>query len=157
MADFEKAIAKVLINEGGYVNDPKDTGGETKFGISKRAYPKVNIRELTTTGAKEIYKKDYWNKIKGDNIKDDLIAYELLDTSVNMGVKTASKLIQLVANVHPDGFIGEKTLKAINNTDTETLIAKFKLVKIARYTHLVKTNPKNRKFFFGWINRVMGA
>jgi len=113
MANFDKVIDKVLINEGGYVNDPHDSGGETNFGISKRAYPNVNIKELTTAGAKSIYKKDYWDKVKG-------------------------------------------SLKAINNMDIETLITKFKLVKIARYLHIVKRNSKNRKFFFGWVNRVMG-
>lgn len=156
MANFDKVIDKVLINEGGYVNDPHDSGGETNFGISKRAYPNVNIKELTTAGAKSIYKKDYWDKVKGDDIANDLVAYELFDTAVNMGVRTASKLIQAVADVHPDGFIGNKSLKAINNMDIETLITKFKLVKIARYLHIVKRNSKNRKFFFGWVNRVMG-
>ena len=157
MAKFENVIDKVLVNEGGYVNDPSDRGGETKFGISKRAYPNVDIKNLTTDEAKAIYKQDYWDKINGDDIADDLVAYEIFDTAVNMGVRTASKLAQMVVNSHPDGIIGSKTLKKLNSIDKELFIAMFKLSKIARYTYLVKKYPSNKKFFYGWIVRVMGA
>jgi len=64
MADFNQAIEKTLVNEGGYINDPLDAGGKTKFGISKRSYPDVDIKNLTVDGAKSIYKKDYWDKLK---------------------------------------------------------------------------------------------
>lgn len=157
MANFDKAIEQVLVNEGGYVNDPDDKGGETKFGISKRAYPDVDIKNLTTDEAKAIYKKEYWDKIKGDDITDDGVAYEIFDTAVNMGVRTSSKLAQMVVNAYPDGFIGTKTLKHLNSVDVESFITKFKLAKIARYAYLVKKNPANRKFLFGWVNRVLGA
>lgn len=157
MADFNKSIDKVLINEGGYVNDPSDRGGETKFGISKRAYPNVDIKNLTAEQAKEIYKKDYWDKVKGDDISSEFVAYEIFDTAVNMGVRTASKIAQVVCEAHPDGFIGENTLKALNGVDEELFVAKFKLAKIARYAYLVKTRPANKKFLYGWINRVLGA
>lgn len=157
MAEFKNCIDKVLINEGGYVNDPSDRGGETKFGISKRAYPNVDIKNLTTSEAKVIYKKDYWDKIQGDTIKDDLVAHEIFDTAVNMGVRTSVKLVQMVVGSHPDGIIGEKTLSKINDMDVQLLVSNFKLSKIARYAYLVKNNPSNRKFFFGWINRVLGA
>lgn len=157
MAKFENVIDKVLVNEGGYVNDPKDRGGETKFGISKRAYPNVDIKNLTIDEAKAIYKKDYWDKIKGDEIKDELVAYEIFDTAVNMGVRTSSKLVQMVVGSHPDGIIGPKTLEKINNMDVELLVSKFRLSKIARYVYLVKKRPANRKFLLGWINRALGA
>ena len=157
MADFNKAIERVLINEGGYVNDQNDAGGETKYGISKRAYPSVDIKNLTTDEAKAIYKRDYWDKIKGDDIASDEVAYEIFDTAVNMGVRTASKIAQIVSKVHPDGIIGDKTLNAINSYDTEFFILNYKLAKIARYIYITKKNPKNRKFFFGWVNRAMGA
>ena len=157
MANFDKAIDEVLVNEGGYINDPSDKGGETKFGISKRAYPNVDIKNLTTGEAKAIYKKDYWDKIKGDDIKSDLTAYEIFDTAVNMGIRTAGKLAQIVLKVYPDGIIGNKTLNALNSIDEDVFISNYKLAKIARYIYITKKNPKNRKFFFGWINRAMGA
>ena len=157
MADFNKAIEKTLINEGGYVNDPSDRGGETKYGISKRAYPNVDIKNLTTNEAKAIYKRDYWDKLKADHIESQLVASELFDTAVNMGVRTASKLIQGCLGTHPDGIIGNITLQKINEIDEELLLLRFKLAKVARYAYLAKKRPANRKYLLGWINRALGA
>ena len=72
MSKFDEIIEGVLKHEGGYVNDPTDLGGETNFGITKRFYPDVDIKNLTEEGAKEIYKKDYWDKNKVDDLPDDL-------------------------------------------------------------------------------------
>ena len=155
MADFNNAIEKTLVNEGGYINDSEDAGGETKFGISKRAYPNVDIKNLTTDEAKAIYKRDYWDRIKGDLIADEQVAYEIFDTAVNMGVRTASKLAQMALSVHPDGIIGNKTLSALNAINREDFLTRFKLSKIARYTYLCKKNPTNKKFLYGWIKRTL--
>jgi len=155
MADFNIAIKKTLVNEGGYVNDPNDAGGETKYGISKRAYPSVDIKNLTTDEAKAIYKRDYWDKIKGDEIQSQKIAFELFDTAVNMGVRTASKLAQIILSVYPDGIIGSKTLEALNIIDKEKFLVKFKLSKIARYTYLCRKYPSNKKYLYGWIKRTL--
>ena len=157
MADFDNAIEKTLVNEGGYINDPQDRGGETNFGISKRSYPKVDIKHLTVAGAKEIYKHYYWDKLRADELVSQIVASELFDTSVNMGVRTASKLIQGCASTHPDGIIGNVTLQQINDTDEELLLLRFKLAKVARYTYLARKRPENRKFLLGWINRTLGA
>ena len=157
MADFNEAVEKTLVNEGGYVFDKDDRGGETNFGISKRAYPNVDIKNLTIAGAKEIYKRDYWDRVRGDEIKSQKVAFELFDTAVNMGVRTSSKLIQGCVRVTPDGAIGIKSLEAINATNEEILLLRFKLAKIARYTYLAKKRPENRKFLLGWINRTLGA
>ncbi len=157
MADFNKAIEKTLINEGGYIDDPSDKGGETKFGISKRAYPDVDIKNLTINGAKTIYKRDYWDKIKADDINSQAVANDLFDTAVNMGARTASKILQGCANTHPDGYIGANSLKAINATNEELLLLRFKLAKIARYAYITKKRPENKKYLLGWINRTLGA
>jgi len=157
MADFNKAIDKVLVNEGGYVNDPNDAGGETKFGISKRSYPDVDIKNLTQLNAKMIYKRDYWDKVKADEIKSNIVAYELFDTAVNMGVRTASKLMQGCVGSSIDGFIGKQTLELLNNTDEEIILLRFKLAKVARYVSLVKKRPKNKKYIVGWLIRTLGA
>ena len=69
---FDEIIDVVLEHEGGYVNDPTDTGGETKYGISKRAYPDEDIKELTVERAKELYKKDYWDRFKVESFPDRL-------------------------------------------------------------------------------------
>lgn len=157
MAEFNDHIEKTLKFEGGYVNDPNDAGGETKFGISKRAYPNIDIKNLTLDEAKKIYKRDYWDKVHGDEIISEHIAFELFDTAVNMGVRTASKLLQVASGAFADGVIGNKTLELINGTDEELLLAKFKLAKVARYTYICEKNPNNRKFFYGWIRRTLGA
>lgn len=156
MAIFEKSINKTLLNEGGYINDPSDKGGETKFGISKRAYPDVDIKNLTTDDAKEIYKRDYWDSLRADSINSQKVAFELFDTAVNMGVRTSSKLIQGCADVHPDGIIGNITLQKINSIDEELLLLRFKLAKIARYAYITKKRPANKKYLLGWINRTLG-
>ena len=157
MANFDSAVKKTLVNEGGYINDLNDRGGETKYGISKRSYPSVDIKNLTTDDAKAIYKRDYWDKLKADNIESQLVASELFDTAVNMGVRTASKLIQGCLGTHPDGIIGNVTLQQINDTDEELLLLRFKLAKVARYAYLAKKRPANRKYLLGWINRALGA
>lgn len=155
MANFNDAVEKTLINEGGYVNDKDDIGGETKFGISKRAYPDVDIKNLTVEEAKKIYKRDYWDRLRCDEIISQKVAFELFDTAVNMGVRTASKLIQGCVGVKPDGIIGNITLQAINETDEELLLLRFKLAKITRYVYLAKKRPENKKFLLGWINRTL--
>jgi len=157
MAKFSEAIKKTLIHEGGYVNDPDDAGGETNFGISKRSYPNVDIKNLTLAGAKDIYRRDYWERLRADEITHQQVADELFDTAVNMGVRTATKLIQMALDVHPDGVLGNITLSTLNKSDAEKTLLKFKLAKIARYTNLANKRPSNRKYLRGWINRTLGA
>ena len=94
---FDEIIEVTLHHEGGYVHDPKDLGGETNFGIAKRFYPKVDIKNLTKEGAKEIYKKDYWDKNKVDRLPDDL-KHIFFDMCVNQGRGTAVKILQRAIN-----------------------------------------------------------
>lgn len=91
--DFERAFKLIIGEEGGYVNDPLDPGGETKFGISKRAYPNVDIRNLTLEMAKAIYKRDYWDALNLDT-HEWRKAICLFDCAVNMGRAVAVELYQ---------------------------------------------------------------
>ncbi len=111
---------------------------------------------MTEEDAKEIYKRDYWDKIKGDDITEQSIAENIFDTAVNMGVRTASRLVQLTVGVEPDGIIGKQTLKAVNGTNPRTFLTEFTLAKIARYAHLCNKNKSLRKFLLGWVNRALG-
>ena len=79
--------------EGGYVNDPKDPGGETNFGISKRSYPRLDIGRLTWADAKVIYKKDFWDAVRGDELPlgVDLV---VCDPAIHSGPGFAIKLLQ---------------------------------------------------------------
>lgn len=92
---FEKAFEYILKYEGSkYVNDPKDRGGETKFGISRRSYRFIDIKDLTEKDAKKIYYCDFWMKGPFEGIKDEALAIKLFDCTVNMGAKQANKLLQ---------------------------------------------------------------
>ena len=129
---YSKAIDFVLQWEGGWVNDPSDPGGETKYGISKRAYPNVNIKELTLEQAKDIYYKDYWQATgcNEPNISDPL-ACVIFDTAVNMGVGRAKKFLK-------------------ETQDYKTYIE----LRKQRYLWLVNRTPALKKFLKGWINRI---
>jgi lysozyme family protein len=153
MANFNKAFEKILTFEGGYVNDKSDSGGETKYGISKKAYSGIDIKSLTLEDAKAIYKKFYWNKIKGNEINNQKIAELIFDTAVNMGVRRAAKLAQKILNVKQDGIIGAITLNALNNVNEEVFIKDYKLARIAKYVEIAKGDKI--KFLRGWIKRVL--
>lgn len=163
MADISKALVKLFGIEGGYVNDPGDPGGETKYGICKRSYPHVNIAALTIEQASEIYRKDFWGILRLDRIQNQTIAEELLDTAVNCGVGTSARIAQEAVNLtnYPDpdipvdGKIGSATLAAINGH--RSLPAYYKALnglQFVRYMEIVKRNPKQEKYFRGWLKRV---
>ena len=161
MANFDIAIPKTLKKEGGskYTNVSGDRGGETKFGITKAAYPELNIKSLTEDDAKAIYKRDYWDKVYGDQITSQLIAENIFDTSVNMGVKTSIKLAQTVLGFSPkdvDGIIGKKTISALNKCSEKMFISAYTLAKIARYAGICNNDKTQTKFLLGWLNRALG-
>jgi lysozyme family protein len=92
-SDFRQAMDFVFRWEGGYGNDPNDPGGETHFGISKRAYPHLDIKNLTKEEAEAIYHEDYWNKAKCPELSYplDMVVF---DTAVNLGVGRALGFLQ---------------------------------------------------------------
>src|SRR4051812_42260066 len=101
MVNFDVAFDRLINHEGNYVNNPADPGGETKFGISKRAYPNVDIKNLTRDQAKEIYRKDFWNVV-GDSV-DAAIRFQVFDFAVNAGIQTAIRKLQDAVNMADDG------------------------------------------------------
>ena len=118
LTTFDEIIDLTLEHEGGYVHDPSDLGGETNFGIAKRFYPDVDIKNLTKEGAKEIYKKDYWDKNKIDDVSDNL-KHIYFDMCVNQGRRTAVKILQSAINgkggkISVDGGFGPGTKAAVN-------------------------------------------
>lgn len=160
MADFDLAVRKVLAREGGAkVNrDPDDRGGVTKYGISSRAYPDVDVAAMSEFDACRIYKRDYWGRVRGDEITSQLVAENIFDTCVNMGVRTGSRMVQVAAGIEPaDGIIGSASLGKLNSIMERTFIALFTIAKIARYASICKRGPSQRKFLLGWINRSLGS
>lgn len=115
----DTVLDMIIKHEGGYVNHPEDPGGETKYGISKRAYPDVEIDKLSESDAKAIYKEDYWNRIKGDDLPLS-VACVVMDYGVNSGISRASKALQGVCGItNGDGVIGPHTLSAVWTTFKE--------------------------------------
>ena len=109
MADFEQAVALILKHEGGYVHDKNDPGGETNYGISKRAYPAEDIKALTPERAKALYRRDYWDAIRGPELPFP-VALVVFDMAVNAGVSAAVKLLQRSVGATVDGKIGPQTI-----------------------------------------------
>lgn len=156
---FEKAFDYVIANEGGYVFDQNDVGGETKYGISKKAYPALNIRALSLEDAKKIYYRDFWLKGKFDQIKDKNVAIQFFDFSVNFGLRAATIIVQRALRaggiiVQEDGLIGPQTLSAINFSEPRVLLAAMKSEAAGKYRLLAAQNSKISKFLDGWLNRV---
>jgi len=150
MSSFDKFIEKVLIHEGGYVNDPTDNGGETNWGISKRAYPNLDIKNLTKDQAKEIYKRDYWDKNHCDKLPSG-VDYIHFDTAINAGGSRAAKILQDACGVVVDGIIGSKTITAAQSLTAE----RYLLFRMYFYCQIVRKNNSQAKFIGGWSNRCM--
>ena len=155
LTTFNKIIEVVLQHEGGYVNDPNDLGGETKYGITKRFYPDVDIKNLTKEEAKNIYHQDYWRSSKCDQVPPYL-RHIYFDMCVNFGRGGAVKVLQRASNaknkekIDVDGGIGPATLKAIQNLELERVRA----YRVLRFANLVIKKPEQERFWFGWYRRA---
>jgi len=174
MADFHKALDVVLKNEGGYVNDPQDPGGETYKGVARNRNPSwpgwVQVDILKNArgfpenlagdhelqrAVKRIYEINYWHKVRGDEIEVQETALSIFDFGVNCGPVASSKLAQMSAGAKVDGVIGKKTIAKINGMDTELFLSRFALFKLARYVNICEKRPASRKFFYGWCRRTL--
>jgi lysozyme family protein len=156
---FLKAFNYLSAHEGGYSNNAADVGGETKYGISKRSYPNLDIKNLTRDQARKIYFCDFWLKGKYDDIIDENIAIKLFDLAVHTGISQANKLIQRAlratgTQVIEDGIVGPVTLKAINEVDSTDIIAALKSEAAGYYRLIANSNPSQQKFITGWLNRA---
>lgn len=168
---FEEAFKEVINIEKGYVNSIYDRGGETKFGISKKSYPHLDIEKLTFEEAKNIYFYDFWNcdLLTLSNIKDKEIAIELFDTSVNMGQGIAGRFLQTALNhmnrnnrlykdLIVDGWIGASTLNALNiilkRGEKAQLLKVLNGEQYSRYVMIIEKTPEQEMNFVGWMVRV---
>lgn len=154
MRPFEDYLKVILKHEGGYVNHSSDPGGETMYGICKRSYPNLDIKNITVEQASEIYYKDYWKPLNIENVSNELIKLHLFDMAVNAGIKPAVKLLQSVLGVVPDGIIGPRSEAKIAQFEATELVDLYKEARIQYYAGLVKKNSKLSVFLSGWINRV---
>lgn len=146
---FESALDFVLAREGGYVNDPKDPGGETNMGISRKAYPDEDIAGMTRGRAAFLYRRDYWTPLCCDKLWPAL-ALVTFDCAVNQGPRTAAKMLQHSVGVSPDGIIGPRTLSMARVTQPASAVNCFLELREARYREL----PGFARFGKGWLHRL---
>lgn len=153
MGDFYRCIDFIITEEGGYANHPADPGSETKYGISQRAYPHLEIAALTLDAAVSIYQRDYWHPIHGDTLPDGL-ALLLFDSAVNQGVQTAIKLLQQALarsfTVTVDGIIGPQTEHAAQ-VAMPRILTDFAAERALRY----EFNRNEAVFGRGWYRRLL--
>lgn len=166
MNNFNKAFEEIIGREGGYVWDKDDRGGETKFGISKRVYPDVDIKNLTLSEARNIYYRDFWKTPHMNLDKFPYkIALELFDTGVNIGMPTARKMLQKALNVlnrnqklfkdlKVDGWVGDKTIEAVKKVRVDRLLKTLNGLQFMHYYQIVEHTESQEKFFAGWVMRT---
>jgi len=155
---FDDIIDEVLKSEGGsrITKDPLDAGGTTKYGISQRAYPKLNIEELTERDAKVIYLDDYWIPAKTDKVPAQ-IREIYFDMVVNFGRRSAVRVLQQACNgkntydIKVDGRIGPATIGACKNVEPDRLRA----YRVLKFANIVIRKPSQEKYWYGWFRRAI--
>lgn len=164
MADFDAALQKVLGHEGGYVNDPRDRGGKTRYGVTEAVARKHGYQgamsRLPLETAKAIYRKDYWTPFGLDEIPDQRIAYFLFDVAVNHGGGGMARIAQRAVShrrpVSVDGRWGPATKTAVVELAVgypENLLGALKVERGRFYLSLVEKNPSQGAFLWGWLKR----
>lgn len=179
---IDQLVDALIEREGGYVNDPRDSGGETNFGITKavalaHGYT-GDMKVMPRSFAASIYRNLYWERPSFDLVSGyyPRVAAELFDTGVNMGPKVATEFLQRSLNalnrngsdyvdIDVDGKIGGSTTEALKGfrsrrglSGEQVLLAALNALQGARYIELAETHPKDESFLYGWLaNRVSFA
>lgn len=146
---FEKAVEFILKQEGGYVFDKADPGGETNFGISKRSYPNIDIKNLTRDEAIAIYLRDFWEPLRPIFLPPEL-RLPLFDSAINQGRDRAVRFLQESCGIKQDGVLGPKTFAAANVNPREALNA-FMHLRLRHYANLSTWV----RFGRGWTSRLL--
>ena len=147
--DFDEAFERLIGHEGGYVNDPRDPGGETQYGISKRSYPAEDIRSLTLERAKAIYRRDFWNAVRGEELPA-VLKFAMFDAAVNSGPKQAIKWLQQSVRVEVDGLFGPKTMVGVRIVNPDRTAARIAGYRLMFMTELGAWTSYGR----GWARRI---
>lgn len=173
----ERIINQIIRVEGGYVNDPLDSGGETNYGITEGAARLYGyggpMCDMPRAVAFEIYSARYWDALKADRLVElsEGVAEEVVDAAVNMGPGRAANFLQralnvlnkqsrLYADLKTDGIIGGRTLEALEvyliNRSERVLLVALNCLQGAAYIKLAECRAKDEKFIYGWLkNRVV--
>lgn len=188
MANFIEAYSLTMKNEGGWGENKEDSGGETYKGIarkfhpnwsgwpiidaykSKQGFPNIAYKDsVLDSKVKEFYKIHYWDINKLDDVSSQMIANDLFDSGVNMGVGTAGKFLQqtlnflnkngkMYADISEDGKVGSGTIGALNtylSLKDESYVYKIlNILQGNRYLEIMKKDPTQETFAYGWLDRV---
>lgn len=168
MADIRKFIPLLLSVEGGYVNDPDDSGGATNLGVTLATWREAgydidgdgdidsdDMRLLSVSDAvSRVIKPMFWDRWKADEIDCQAVANILVDWLYNSG-SPGIRIPQRLLGVREDGIVGPETLEALNGADQEELFSKIKSERINYYSDLVSRKPEKKKFLNGWMNRLL--
>jgi lysozyme family protein len=148
------AIAHAIHLEGGDTLDPTDSGGHTRFGISQKAYPDLDMRSLTRELAEQLYYRDYWLTLQCDAFHP-AIGFVLFDIGVNQGVGFAAQALQKLVGAKTDGNIGPKTLALAGMLNPVIALIYLSDQRMMRYANIVKNDAFQNKFIVGWIKRAI--
>lgn len=159
---FDTALEQVLKNEGGYVDHPEDRGGKTNYGITQKTLSDFlgrdasdeEIQNISMDTVRQIYRQNYWDRLKLSHIIDMRLAHILFDQAVNRGTRKVAEQIQKLVGVTVDGVIGPVTLKAINDRVSDSLIFDFIKQSQLSYISIVEQTPSQIVFLKGWIKRT---
>jgi lysozyme family protein len=146
---WDNVFNRLIGHEGEYSNDPNDPGGETKWGISKRAYPHLDIKNLTREAAKDIYYRDFWLAIDAEDLPDG-VAFQLFDFAINSGIGTAIRHFQRALGVADDGNWGPISQGMASKTSESDMIMRLNAERLDFMTRL-KNWPNHGK---GWARRI---
>lgn len=149
--NFDDAFSRLMGHEGGYVNNPADPGGETQWGISKRSYPMVDIKNLTRDDAKAIYRRDFWNRINADKLHDG-VAFQAFDFAVHSGIEIAVRHLQRAVGTADDGHWGPYSQAAADAMSESDTIMRLNAERLDFMTRLSNWPNASR----GWSRRIAG-
>ena len=146
---FNECFEKLIGHEGELSNHPADKGGLTKYGISQRAYPALDIAALTLDTAKEIYRRDYWSRAQCDRLPPAL-AFQVFDGAVNSGIGNSIRWLQEAGGVAVDGVVGPLTLRKVGDMEPSIIIARYNGGRLKFMASLSTWDVFGR----GWARRI---
>lgn len=162
MDEFARSLPKVLVHEGGWSNHPDDPGGATMKGVTQAVYdewrvknkkPKQSVKFISTPELNAIYRQNYWDKVKGDDLPPG-ISYVVFDGAVNSGPSRSVKWLQKALGVNDDGIIGPKTIAAAKDYPNKDMLVDRICDRRLSFLQGLSTWPTFGK---GWSSRVAGV